>query len=772
MNAAGLPALELLCDLLQKAIELSPRGDNNLKLENESFRRRPDNEEHSLSYADNVKDALVDAVLDALGHIVPSGKATLEEVVNALERRHWKVFQRIALYILREFPDQGKALAAERLTNRELFEDIDVHHEYVLLLRKFFTRLKPEDRDTILGWIDAGPDLEESKQKREEQTDLPLFDDDIAYTRETWKRDRLAWIGPENLPKEWQERYQRLVEEHGEPRHVEFLIGWRGPYIGVPSPKSVEDLKKESVSEIAEFLRTWNPPDTRLGEASRMSLGRELFYAVTEDPGRFAIEANLFRGLDSTYVRFFLSGLEEALKHNKTFEWEPVLDLCTRVISQPWDAPCRRAERMDIAPIWGRTRKAIAYLLMEGFGDCPGSIPIRLREKVWNTLKSLTDNPDPTQKRQRRCCIDCNMDLARPAIDTTWGAFMHAVMCYAFWVRRHRSKEENVVDQARGGLNEMPEVREVLDFYLDAVHESFLAVHKLYGQLFPYLVLLDSEWARERAARIFPIGETEEALFSAAWNSYLTKTSWVPCDEVLDILREQYRHAVQKIGYHEDDTQRPPDPDERLAEHLMKFYRSGKLSLEDPLFTGFWEKATDKLRGHAIAFIGSALRRTKEEIPEDMLHRLKKLWEIRLAQAKQSQSRAHILKEMAAFGRWFISGKFDDHWAVTQLLESLKLGGRTDSVDVVLVHLARTAESYPLESVLCLKMIAEWDRNRKVGGELHASRDRIRKILEVALRHPNVTKEVEQIIQYLCSYGFLELRELLPVNAVDMNEAS
>jgi len=55
-------------------------------------------------------------------------------------------------------------------------------------------------------------------------------------------------------------------------------------------------------------------------------------------------------------------------------------------------------------------------------------------------------------------------------------------------------------------------------------------------------------------------------------------------------------------------------------------------------------------------------------------------------------------------------------------------------------------------------MIAEGDCE---GWALYACRDHVRRILEVALRNPNVKEEVERIIHYFGSRGFWEFRDLL-----------
>lgn len=759
VKAAGFPALELLCDLLDRAIRLSRRRDDDQGPEDSSYIWRPAIEDHHQNLGYTVEYALVDAVRDAAELIVRFVHGTVEEVVNALERRPWKVFRRIALHVLRAFPDQAEALAAERLTDRKLFDDVGLRHEYKLLLRDRFRRLSREDQDTILGWIEVGPDVEEFKRWREKRTGSPPSDDEVARYREKWQRDWLARIGRENLlPGEWQERYQELVGKHGKPDHVEFPV-----YIQkiVPtSPKSADELKAMSVPEIVEFLKTWRPPDppeSAFRELYLELLGRELSSVVAQDPRPFAVEAKRFQGLDPTYVRALENAFENALKQGRAFDWEPVLDLCEWVLSQPREIPGRQVgEEMEADPDWGWTRTAIAHLLSDGFDDGPGSIPIRLREKVWHILKPLTEDPDPTPEHEARYG-GSNMNPADLSINTTRGKAMHAVIRYALWVRRHMEGQADAEDRLRTSFDEMPEVREVLDAHLDVAQEPSLAIRAVYGQWFPWLVLLDSEWARDRAARIFPIGQGEEALFDAAWNTYVTFCR--PYDNVFDILQEQYRQAVERIGCRRDDTRWHTNSDERLAEHLMAFYWRGKLALEEPLFTAFWEKATDALRGHAIGYVGRALKQTSGEIPAEVLGRLTQLWEVRLARAKQSPSPTNFAKEMAAFGWWFVSDKFDVGWAIAQLSESLQLVHQTDRKHLVLLeHLARTVETHPLESAQCLRMIAEADR---AGWILYAGRDHVRRILEVALQNPTARAETKRIIHYLGSRGFLEFRNLL-----------
>ncbi len=745
VQADGLPALARLCDRLDKAIERSRRHQDDQCREDYSYIRRPAIEDHCQNLRNTVKNGLVSAVRDSAEVLIRSGRATVEEVVNTLEGRRWRVFRRIALHVMRVFPEQAKALAAARLTDRSLFEDNGLQHEYVLLLRERFAQLSGEDKAKILGWI----------KDAETETGRNPSEKEVTLHREIWQRDWLGRIGFENLPAEWRERYRELVGKYGEPEHPEFPRYRQGAWTGPTSPKTAEELKGMSVTEIVEFLRTWEPPENLFREPSQEGLGRVLSSVVAEDPGRFATKATAFQDLDPTYVRAVVAGLGYAAKQDRAFNWERVLDLCDWVLSQPREIKGRQVRELEADPDWGWTRTAIADLLSAGLDDRPNAIPIGLRQRVWAILKPLTDDPDPTPEHEQRYG-GSNMDPATLSINTTRGEAMHAVVRYALWVRRHVQKEPRSEEWLKKGFEQMPEVREVLQAHLAPTREPSLAIRSVYGQWFPWLVMLDPNWARANAARIFPQDQASEAFFEAAWNTHIAFCG--PDDNVLEILKPYYGLAADRIGGQRDDKRWLADPDEKLAEHLMVFYWRGKLPFDDSLLVGFWEKAPDDLRAHAMAFVGRALNYAEEDIPAAVMNRLKELWAQRLAAATRAADKSKFAKEVSAFGWWFASGKLDTGWALDQLLASLELGRRTEPARMVLETLATTAQTHPLESVRCLRLIAEGDRQ---GWELYAGRNDVRPILQLGMENTDAREEAKQLIHYLGSRGFLDFRDLL-----------
>ena len=112
---------------------------------------------------------------------------------------------------------------------------------------------------------------------------------------------------------------------------------------------------------------------------------------------------------------------------------------------------------------------------------------------------------------------------------------------------------------------------------------------------------------------------------------------------------------------------------------------------------------------------------------------------------------------MAAFGYWFISGEFDDIWAMAQLLESLKLSQKTKQEHSVIGKITKLVHAMPIESVQCLELIARGDRE---GWKIHQSRDEAMSILAAALR-TDAASSAENLIHYLGSRGYIDFGDLL-----------
>jgi hypothetical protein len=754
IKVAGLKALTLLCDLLQKAIKLSQREDEEYR--DYSYVWRPAVEEHTQNHKHGFKDILVSIIRDATEQLVSDNISSVSEITEVLERQRWPIFPRIALHVLKRFPERAQNLVVKRLTNHDLFEDIDVRHEYVLLLGECFNLLPKEQQEIVFGWIEKGPDVQKFKEFMKQRKGEDPTEEEIAIYKNTWQRDRLHYLR-NSLSGHWKEIYEDLVKRYKEPGHPEFpsySIG--GGFAGPTSPKNTEELQALPVKSIIEFLQSWEPSDDFMAP-SKEGLGRVLSSIIAKNPTRFASDASTFKDVDPTYVRSLIWGFRDAINNKIVFDWDSLIDLCLWIVHQPREID-GRLKTMHSDFDWGGTRDAITDLLSAGFEQGIGCIPFKHREEIWDIIYPLTKDPEPTPDYESRYG-GSNQDLSTMSINTTRGKAMHTVLRYALWVRRALEDASDAALKLSRGFDEMPEVREVLNDHLDVVHDPSLAIRSIYGQWFPWFVLLDPKWARSQVSLIFPYNKSEIDHYNAAWDTYVIFCT--PYDNVLDVLTEQYERAADSIDVSTKKKHLIGDTNEHLAQHLMTYYWRGKLDNEPKSIVSlFFEKTSEELRGQAIGFVGHSLYNTKDEVPSEILMRLKTLWERRLEIAQKASKGSGYEAEMVAFGWWFVSRKFDDKWSIAQLIEALKISKQVKPDHLVAERLAALVQTMPKETVICLNSIVKGDRD---GWGIYAWRDSAKSILSTALHAADIDaiEVAKDTIHYLGSRGYYEFGNLL-----------
>jgi hypothetical protein len=752
-HATGMRALELLCEILDRALQLSTKDQGAQESEDYSSIWRP-SIDYDAGSSREVAGALVSAVRDAAVELVTQSLASVEQVIQALEKRRWQVFHRIALHVLRLFADRAPGMVADHLTVPERFDYTGIRREYNLLGSEWFGRLGKTDQEKILHWIDIGPDLKLYRELWGAFTGEPVSDEEARRYKERWQRDRLATFSTQ-LPEDWKTRYEQLVGKEGQPDDLTQGRQVTGGAFAPGSPKKSEDLSKMALAEIINYLRTWQPSGEFMGDTIAC-LARELGTAVAANPEPFAAKAREFCVLDPTYVRELFQVLAERAKQKISFDWKEVLGLARWVAEQRRENPGRKGGLTDRDPDWGWTRSAIARLLNSGF-DSDG-IPFALRVDVWQVIERLARDTDPTPADEAHYLSGESADPASLSINTTRGEVISDVVRYALWVRSKIESGDNAQERLKRGLDEMPEVRQVLADHLDPKVDPSLAIRSVYGRWLPWLQLIDRAWTDSNLSRIFPTAEEMRDMRDSAWTAYV-----VHCDvynDVFELLRAEYLHEVDEIGKHAYVRSHLGHPDERLAAHLMTMYWRGKLPINDALLQHFYLRAPDKLRGYAVEFVGRSLRNDTGDVVAEILERLRELWASRLSAARAVG--APYVEELSRFGWWFVSKKFDDNWAIAQLAEALQLVKKIEPDHLVVERLAELSPSIPRVTVECLAMIVEGD---KEGWGVLGWRESAHKILQDAISSPDqdANTAAAKLIHKLGSRGYFEFRDLLPV---------
>jgi hypothetical protein len=748
VNAAKEKALILLCDKLEKAVKFSMRKSEGNIPDDHSYIWRPTIESDKNLF-EGLRNLLVTAVRKAGESLIETnGKI----ILDTIEKYPYDILKRIGLYLRRKYFSVDPEGTNKLITHPKIFDSINFHHEYFHLLKERFNELSPDAKDGYLALVDKGEDISWWISIREKADGKKPSQEEIDKRRGYWQYTKLIPI-QEYLTGDWRKKFDELKKEFPEPEHPDYYFySGGGVRFGPTSPKSQQELSAITNEALIEFLKSWQPKDD-WDEPEPEGLSRELTSLIKSDPERYALIADKFIGLGPTYISGLMRGFNDASRDKKNFEWQKVLELCDWVIKQPREIPNRpRARPLHSDPDWGWSRRAIASLLSTALNSNHFEIPYIYRELVWKILHPLTEDIEPTTERDK----EPSMDPFTTAINTVRGEAMNATIEYALWVIRNAEKSTNTQQNAYS-FKDMPEVQRVLEQHLDVGQDSSLAVRSVYGRWFPWLVLLDPQWAKDNVNKIFPKEPDKIDYYNAAWNTYIIFCS--AYDKVFDLLKEEYKLAIERIGTIEKTPQMLRDINERLAEHLAVMCWRGKLNTNESngLLELFYEKASEKLLARTIWYIGNILYNEKETIPSDILERLKAFWEWR----KKDNKRPISNSERKEFGLWFASGKFDDDWSIKQLKEVLNNVGDVDSSHMVSEHILDIASIMPFDAIECLHIVVE---KSKDNFEFYGWQKNARSIISAVLNSDNENaKELAiETIHILGARGYLEYRDLLP----------
>jgi len=693
------------------------------------------------------RDLLVDAIRDiAEGHIRDKS-GSFEAVESSLLSHNWDIFTRIWLYLIRKFPALAHERVARALTDKRFFSDPEFTHEYFYLIQQSFTSLNDGSKQQILGWIERGPDEKLLKAFATDWNGNPVGQDIIDRRIKAWKREKLHPIR-DFLTSDWRALYDELIAEFGEPRNADQVVFQGEPEWGPKSPKSEEELSALNTDAIVSFLQSWRPEEGSL-DPSPEGLARSFQKVVKGRPKDLSEVADRFEKLDPTYARALISGLSDAVKEGKQITWRPVLDLCRWILSQPVEIPGRskKDRRWDEGdPDWTWTRQSIARLLRDECERVPADVPFECRAVVWDLISILTNDESPSADDEQN--QGASFKPITRSINTTRGEAMHAVMAYASWIRRQLGKD----NQANFRL--MPEVAKLLEKRLDVQVEPTLTIRSVYGQNLARLIWIDPDWVRQHLENIFPRNRELRDHWDIAWSSYVIFNqcySWA-----YDILKEQYAEAIRRLSDGGLPTQEA-NPNESLTDHLMILYWMGHLKLDDAALAEFYHRASEDLRAHALEFVGRALKNC-ESVPSHQIERLKALWENRLT-AHTKNGNKKPSKELSKFATWFWSGKFDDEWALDQLIASMKTSEDIEREFFVLERLTQLSERMPQKSLTALDLLIKSTHKKR--GYFHGQ-DEAKVIIQNAVRSSDTVaqKKGREIANYLLSLRYSEFREL------------
>lgn len=763
VNADPDGALEFFAELLDTAMRISAGiapDDERPPVRDSSYISIPCLEpgDTSVVTTNSVITSLAFAVRDAASAAANAGGPdAVRGVVARLEEGRWDLFRRLALHLMRCYPDGLSDLIAAHLRDRQLFDEPRPRRELVLLAQEQFSRIPPDDQRHLLEWILAGPTAEDAEEFVEQSRALnsrPPSEQVLQDYRDRWVLVRLFRLDGA-LPPEAQLLLDQLRARLGEPHESELGI-WERTGVGDLSPCSTEELTAMPVDEIVEVLRNWQSDGDPFG-TSETGLSRELAQAVHKSPHAFAKEALRFGDLHYRYIQALLVGLRRAADDDEQFGWPAVLDLCLR-ITERCQPVGQTGTAMAPPPREKECLKAVASLLTAGLGATESAIPQTSRGPVLQVLGMLAEYPDPEFHPS-----ECDTSYAESeyeithgpyvqSINTVRGQAMHALFHYARWVK---------VSVGWESLAQIHEVSAIVERHLDPGYDGAPAIRATYGHWFRWLHCMDPAWSGKNWALVFPEEDDDGPLRLAAWDGYCHVGYERLAEPCFRLLRPVYAWAVRNLAQQQHRS--PPTFLARvLVHHLMIAYCRGWIQLDSPveLLPGFYASGSDEVAAEAIHFVGQDLSGQPPDPNDDAVVRLRLLWQARAA-SHFGQDPPASPKEVEAFGWWFISGAFPEDWSLDQLLAALTVTGCTEMEVAVVERLATLVEERPQEVLRCLEQLVRGDQE---GWRPMEWRDPARRILAACMASSDVglSAQAQHLLDWLVSRGYTGYEDLLP----------
>ena len=671
-----------------------------------------------------------------------------ELVAELLTTRPEELLRRIAMDALAQGPEPDVEVIRPLVVDPDALTGFEPSVEFRELLSANASRLSLTEVDALVAAVYDGPDAAQYRER--ESSGREVTDQEVEQYVAWWRAARLKLLLDALDPAE-HAAYEALVSVGGDAElPVSFEVH---TFRGDQSPVTVKELEELPDTDILERLRTWQPKDS-WAEPSLEGFARTLAAFIQSHPERIGALAPGLRDMRPAFVQWALEGLDAGLREGKGFDWVPVLDLMSWIGVQPREIPEGRGDRYgDLDPGWVWTRREIVSLLEHGLKlEDERAIALEHREQVWDVIRTVAADPDPTPEHEERFG-GTNMDPLTLALNTTRPRAIFAAAAYGVWLRR-------LLQPSRVGANavpddtlfeQAPELAQLLEEHLDPTTDPSVAVRAAIANFYANFFVLDPAWTQEHTAAIFPDGDSP--LREAAWGAYVLYTP--PYDNLLPSLRGVYERSAELAGKPGHDFRWDTPPEAKLGEHLATFYWRGTISLDDPLLQTYWRRTTTEARRHVVDFLGRSVK-DFSELDTDVEVRLLAFWDFALAEATETEN----LDELAPFAWWFGSTTLPVDWRLHHLLTLLSNRVKPDPAFVVAEALPSVAEQEPRDAVIALQRLLELEERIWSFDSWNAQ---IEQVLRHALQQsdPDTRQVAEDAAHWLGSLGYREYRTLL-----------
>jgi hypothetical protein len=731
---------------------------------------RPAIENHEQNKEYYFASMMVGFVRREFERAIEKGQLSLDKALEIISKYPYLIFKRLRLYLINIFADQNSELARKSMMDHDgLFEDYRYKHEYAMLLGKRFNLLTPEEKATLLNWIDTGPDMSNLEEKVKAAFNRNVIDEDYRNRKEHWQFEKLHWIR-DYLDNERQNFYKYMLAKHGVPQMVD-LNCWIGPIrCGSESPMIVSELSSLSFKEAVERVSNWRPDNEQFVGPDKEGLASTFGEYIASNLVVVSKQADILINRPPIYVRTFIEEMIKAIQTKMDIDFAAVFDLCKWVLLQPLGGEMVHEDCVD--KNWQWTRSQISEFITKictAMDEENARYPLKgFKEPIGNILKLLSQDSPVS------CLLDREQDEKDPrlydwltkAINSPRGKALEAILEYGRWIANHIKEHKGKDEVISGGFEAMPEVREMLEWQIAPRNRSNEAF-SIIGSRLGLIYWIDKGWLIKNADYIFDLQalETDSTMTQgwAAWNTFLI---WVkPHFAYYQVLKKQFAYAVKHaelVGI-ANENRIHENPMKHLGGHLMILYGRGQLRLDDDggVLRQFLSTAKPEIRRHAITFVGRSLNQD-EKVPSVIIERFQKLWDVYWSEKGLGDMSEEGIADEEVFGSWFACGQFPEQWSLDQLEQFIKHCPKPEPDNEIIEQLAKiTSEDTVVKIVRILETMIKGDRE---GWRISMWRDTVKSILEKAMQAGGEARNTaERIINYLGRRGYTDLGYLLKI---------
>jgi len=661
---------------------------------------------------DNLENIFINWIRDIGVDIIVADNRFVDLLVNYFDSKSYPIFIRIAIYFVWKNLTRND-LVMKALMNSHYATDMDIFHEYSILLRDSFPKLDESSKNKILYFIDN------LKSLKPEQND-------------EYKKYRLFYLTQDFMNNKWQEKLNIYKKQYGEKQEYPEYFFYLGDAI-ITHPKStisLDELNRMTISEISNYLSTWIPPiDERYGEYT-YGLSQEIEKVVFARADEFCSNTHLLKFNNFTFVRAMIQGFTQALTQNEKIDLDAVL------LYLLWSVNVREYNKntdFDKEMKLSGMKESACLFLQKALSTHENYLKLNQKNIIWKIIDASLNDIDPNQEREKTL----SRDYYHIAINSTRGIALETAIRYGLWVMRISN-----IERENFGRENCPELFQVLDKHLDIQIENSKAVRSVYGVWLPWLTLLDSNWIRSNLNIIFPHNPSDRLFKIAAWEAYLLYSQ--PYDAIFREMETIYLTEINNIDCYE--TEDEIKIANRLVEHIIIFYLRSLISLDSEIFMELYKRSDSELRAHIINFMGRIMNASFGV-------KATEFWNWRIIACNKINS----WEELKGFGWWLNVNSLPEEWLLDQAEFVLQKTCSIMPSHSVVETLVTLCPKFPEKVLKVFKLIVD---NKVTEHGFFLWRSAAEALIPILINSP-YKQETIDIINKLGAYGMDEFGKFL-----------